>query len=113
MRRTPAFPEGLVAAFPEREAELRPLLDRAARYRRDCGCPVGAAFLVASLAVAVAFVARAPAGGIGALLTQVVVALLFVFVAGVVGKLLGIAVARIRLALLCRSLAKRFAVGGR
>jgi hypothetical protein len=113
MRRTVAFTEHLMAAFPEREVEQRPFVDRAARYSRDCGCQMGAAFLVVSLIVAIAWVAFAPAASYGALLTQVFMALLFVFVASIAGKLLGIAIARIRLALLCRYLAKRFAGGGR
>lgn len=109
MPKSPTFTQDLLAAFPEREAELRPLIDRAARYGRDCGCPMGAAFLIVSLALAVAYVASAPAAGFGSMLARVVVAVLFVFVASVVGKLLGIAVARFRLARLTRELTQRFA----
>lgn len=96
--------ERLLTAFPERREALLPYVERAKRYRNDCGCAMSGAFLIAAILAVAAWTLRH--GGVGrpGPLAGLALAVAFVFGAGVAGKLLGVGVARLRLALLYRAL---------
>jgi hypothetical protein len=112
MSRTTARLEQLLRLHPEDQERLRPYVDRAKRYSNECGCSMGGAFLVAALVSVLAYDLRAGRlDGAGPVITILIQAML-VLVAGMLGKLVGVAVARIRLAVMYRELAVRHPVGG-
>jgi hypothetical protein len=104
--------ERLLRSRPEARNRLLPYVRRAKTFHNECGCAMSGAFLVAALSLA--FIHRLywrnpfQAG----VLAQLAVYVAFVLAAGFVGKLVGISVARIRLALLYRDLRNRFPIDG-
>jgi VIT1/CCC1 family predicted Fe2+/Mn2+ transporter len=104
--------ELLLYSFPEERQRLRPYVDRAEAYRNECGCSMGGAFLLGSLGLLIlyAFLFEGFAGS--NVLNGVLRASAFVFGAAVAGKLTGIGIARIRLALLYRQLRITYNVEG-
>jgi hypothetical protein len=99
----------LVRALPGERERLRPYLDRARAFSSECGCSLGGAFLTAALAGIVIYAVTGGFAG-AAPLRAVLLTIAFLFAAGITGKLIGIAVARVRLALLCRELAARYPI---
>lgn len=99
----------LFRALPEERERLSPYLKRAQAFSSECGCSLGGAFLTVALAGIVVY---AIAGGFAgaAPLRAVLLTVAFLFAAGITGKLIGIAVARIRLVLLCRELVARYPI---
>ena len=93
----------LLARLPADDPEWATLHSRAAAYSTDCGCTMGAAFLAAALLLAVAYFAFA--GGLG--FRSGLTGLAFVLVAALAGKLAGLLLASLKLALLRRSLSRR------
>ena len=108
----------LLARLPADDPERATLHSRAAAYSTDCvmhGTPVasrtagpatgtmGAAFLAAALLLAVVYFASA--GGLG--FRSGLTGLAFVLVAALAGKLAGLLLASLKLALLRRSLSRR------
>lgn len=104
--------ERLLRSFPEERESLRPYVDRANSYSNECGCSMGGAFLAGSLALVILNGFFFNALGKANLTTDVVLGTAFVFGAGIVGKLTGIGIARIRLAMLYRHLRIRYRVEG-
>lgn len=100
----------LLQSHPEERENLRPYLDRAKAYRNDCGCSMGGAFLLGALVLlgfhGFLFQGFERVGW----LPEVLWGIAFIFCAGVVGKLIGIGIARIRLALLHRQLRLTYSV---
>jgi hypothetical protein len=93
------------AQRPERDPGIAELRSRVASLASDCGCSMGGIFLAAALTGAAIYFLIA--GGLG--LSSGLLALAFVFAASVIGKLVGLAVARIRMLRLRRMLAARLA----
>lgn len=107
MKRPIVTIDDLLRRWPERRRELLPYADKARRYANECGCAHGAAFLTIALALVVAsFFFRI--AFLGGPLKHLMLGLLFAFFASIIGKLLGIGYARLRLALLYRHLAVRY-----
>lgn len=74
------------------------------KYRHECGCGMGAAFFIASGILYIAYICLMPgAAGIG-FVDGAVTGVIVVFVSSIVGKFTGIAIARLRLALLTRAI---------
>jgi hypothetical protein len=100
--------DGLLAARPDQRDALRSYVQRAKALRNECGCAMSGAFLTAAIVVFITQfvffrnVHRMP------LLGEVPAGVAFVFVAGLIGKALGVGVARLRLALLYRGLRIRY-----
>lgn len=95
----------LAAQLPESDPRIGESRSRIASLANECGCTMGGTFFAAAVAVSVTYflIAGAPDLGSGLL------AIGFVFVASVVGKLVGLSVARIRLLWLRRVLTARLA----
>ncbi len=104
--------EGLLHSFPEERESLRPYVDRAKAYSNECGCSMGGAFLLGSLGLLILYCFLFNGFGRGNLLTDALWGTAFVFSAGIVGKLTGIGIARIRLALLYRHLVVKYQMKG-
>ncbi len=104
--------ERLLHSFPEERESLRPYVDRAKAYSNECGCSMGGAFMVGSLGLLILYGLLFNGFGRGNLLTDALWGTAFVFGAGIVGKLTGIGIARIRLAMLYRHLRIRYHMEG-
>ena len=104
--------ERLLHSIPEERDTLRPYFERAKSYSTDCGCSMSAAFLAVSfgLLIIYGFVSDGFRGA--NLLTVVLASTGFVFTSGVVGKLTGIGIARLRLALMYRQLSAKYRSAG-
>ena len=100
--------ERLLAARPDRRDALRPYVRKVKALRNECGCAMSGAFLVGAIGLLIVHylflldIVRL------SLLGEVLGGAAFVFGAGLIGKALGIAVARLRLALLYRGLRNRY-----
>jgi hypothetical protein len=94
--------DALLARFPADDPQRATLEARAAAYSTDCGCKFGATFMAGALVSAAVYRAFA---GLG--LETCGIALAFVFVATIAGKLIGLFVASVKLAVLRRSLSRR------
>ena len=97
--------DALAIQLPEddpRKAEVRRLI---AALADECGCTMGGIFLVAATVVAIGwFVVN---GGLG--IGSAVIAGILVFAASLVGKAIGLGIARIRMLRLRHELAARLA----
>ena len=78
-------------------------LERIDRYRRECGCASGAMFIVAALVICLVIATNRDWGEAN-LLVSALLGVAFVTASGAIGKLFGIALARIKLALLYGSM---------
>jgi VIT1/CCC1 family predicted Fe2+/Mn2+ transporter len=112
MRETATTLEQLLRAHPEQQERLRPFVDRAKRYSNECGCSMGGAFLAAALVGVLMYdIWNSLPSGLH-LVIAIVEQSAFLLMAGALGKLAGIGLARIRLWLMYRDLAARYLVGG-
>ena len=109
----PGLLEFLLRSFPEERQRLRPYVDRAEAYHHECGCSMGGAFLVGSLGLLMLYAVFFDGFAGSSVLNGVVRASAFVLGATVAGKLTGIGIARIRLALLYRHLRIKYDVEGK
>ena len=100
--------ERLLAARPDRRDALRPYVQQAKRLRNECGCAMSGAFLVGAIGLLIVHylffrdIIRVSLPG------EVLAAVAFVFGAGLIGKAVGIGIARARLVLLYRHLRVRY-----
>ena len=104
--------ENLLQSLPDKREELLPYVAKVKQYSSECGCSLGGKFLLASLALCVArFLVFTPLGFTN-LLRQFLFAVLFVFVSSIVGKFVGISLAKVRLARLYRCLNAKYGLEG-
>ena len=75
---------------------------RAGRYRTECGCAMGGAFLVAALVGWIAHVIEEGHFDAGHLVRQMLVGALIVITCSIAGKGIGIGIARLRYVVICR-----------
>ena len=100
--------ERLLDSFPEERENLRPYVDRAKAYANECGCTMGGVFAMVSVGLLIAYYLFFDGFGAGNLIVNGLTMATLVFSAGITGKLIGIGLARIRLALLYRQLHTRY-----
>ena len=100
--------ETLLRSRPQDREFLHDYVRRAKTYHNECGCAMSGIFLVgASLFLVLDFLwLRGPIHG--DLLFQLFAGAAFIFGSAAIGKLIGMGIARIRLALLYRDLRIRF-----
>lgn len=96
--------EQVLHSYPQERERLRPYIDRIKAFSNDCGCAMGAAFMVGALILLFAYGFLLNGFGGSHLLAGVLGGIAFVFCASIAGKLTGIGLARIRLGLLRRRL---------
>lgn len=110
--RNAAFLERLWHALPNERDRLRPYIEKAKAYRNECGCVMGGVFFVGALVLLILdslFSHQITNGSwVGATLRGVAVA----FVASLLGKAIGIGIARLRLVLTYRELRIRYPMNG-
>lgn len=97
---------------PSDREQLRPYVEKARAYRNECGCSMGAAFFSASILILIIRSAVFHFAVNGRWFMAIVQAIGMMLGAAILGKLLGIGVARIRLLLLYRDLQNRYRVQG-
>lgn len=99
-----AFPERLWLRLPEERPKLRPYLEKAKSLRSECGCTMGGIFLTAAFVFLILdslyFHEIRSAGWLTTLLRGTAL----VLGANILGKVIGIALARVRLGLVYREL---------
>src|SRR5205823_12877452 len=96
---------GLAPQQTESDARIGEIRSRIARLATECGCNMGGIFFAVAVPLVVTYFLIA--GGLS--LGSGLLAIGFIFVASVVGKLIGLSLARIRMLLLRRILAVRVA----
>jgi len=95
--------DALLARFSTDDPVRAAIQARANAYSRDCGCKMGALFLVGALLLVVVYFL-----GVGAVSFRTSVAgIVFIFVAAVSGKAAGLGLASLKLALLRRSVLQK------
>ncbi|MGH7497792.1 MAG: hypothetical protein ACREL3_02960 [Gemmatimonadales bacterium] len=104
--------EHLLHSFPEERENLRPYVDRAKAFSNECGCSMGGAFMVGALGLVVVYGVLFDGFAGHSRLTDLLGGAVLVCSAGIIGKLTGVGVARIRLALLYRDLRIRYVLEG-
>ena len=102
----------LWVAFPAEHETLRVYGNRAKSYRNDCGCAMGGVFVVITLAVLILYGFVYHLFDLRHLLHDAVSAVACLFSAAILGKLVGIGIARTRLVLLGRELLRRYSSWG-
>jgi hypothetical protein len=103
MARASAAIDELAAQLALEPSERADVDVRVARYNRECGCALGGVFMVAAFVAVFAYIAVTGALTIGVFGASIA----FVLVSSLLGKVLGLAVASVRLELLRRSLSRR------
>jgi hypothetical protein len=100
--------ERLLAARPDRRDALRPYVRKVKALRNECGCAMSGAFLVGAIGLLIVHYLFLPDIVRLSLLGEVLAGTAFVIGAGMIGKAVGIGIARLRLALLYRGLRNRY-----
>lgn len=101
--------EKILEGLPNESEERKVLTTKIKKYRNECGCAMGGRFLVASIIVTIIYFAILGDGG-RSLPREVLISLIFVFFFSLIGKLVGIGIARWKLAALLRSTYKKLYV---
>jgi hypothetical protein len=99
--------ERLLSSRPDQREALRFYIQRAKALRNECGCAMGGAFLIGSIGLLIIYHLFLRDIGRMSLLTEVLAGVAFVVSAGMIGKVVGIGIARVRLAILYRGLRVR------
>jgi hypothetical protein len=94
--------------LPSERGNLRAYVEKAKAYRNECGCATGAAFFVASLLFLIVRGIFFHFATNGQWFSATIHATLLVLGATILGKAVGIGVARLRLLLLYRHLQIRY-----
>jgi hypothetical protein len=103
MRRSVLIVDELLAQLPGDDPEKAVLQRRARDYSRECGCAMGGFFLVGASTLTMIYFATA--GDLR--LRTGIEGIVFVFLAAVIGKIVGRLIAAGRLVMLRRTLSRR------
>jgi len=98
----------LLNSFPNDREEILLYVDRVMKYRYERGCSLGAKFLLAAIGIFLIYFFHSHDFGLANLLKEIPLGLLFIFTSSIIGKLIGIGIARLRLALLYRYLIGKY-----
>jgi hypothetical protein len=102
------FLERLWQTLPNERDALRPYVEKAKAYRNECGCIMGGAFFIGALTLLICdFLFFHQIVGENWLVAALRIAA-FVLGISMLGKVIGISIARIRLALTYRELRLRY-----
>jgi hypothetical protein len=98
---------------PDEREKLRPYVERAKSYRNECGCEMGGVFFTGAVVIVILdlFLIHGISGG--GWLTGALRGSAFVFCASLLGKAIGIGVARLRLALMYKELRHQYRIVSR
>jgi len=112
MKKTSFKIENLLDSFPNDREKILLYVDRVKKYSNECGCSMGAKFLMASIGIFLIYFFHSNDCGIANLLKEFLFGMLFIFTSSIIGKLIGIGIARIRLARLSKYLIGKYHVLG-
>ena len=104
MNKTSLKIEQLLKEFPYEQLNKEYLLEKTKNLSNECGCLLAGIFLVISMIILISYVFLM--SNIN-LLKTISIGLLFIFISAVIGKLLGIGIAKVRLLLLYKLLLKQ------
>jgi hypothetical protein len=104
--------EWLWETFPAEREHLRPYVERAKAHKNECGCTMGGMFLIVAVVVFALDTLLVGIIGGGSSLRTALYGSAFVLGSSLVGKAVGMGVARLRLLLLYRKLRIQYAVLG-
>ena len=104
--------DNLLGSLPHDSEEKRFYASRVKKYGMECGCSLGAKFLIASTGMFIVYFSLSNHFGIANLFKEILLGMFFIFTSSVAGKLIGIGMARIRLALLYKYLIAKYPVRG-
>ncbi len=107
MKRPLFNPERILNAFPESREEILRCTTRFKKYSSDCGCSMGAMFLLASVAIYLAYLVVSQDWRTH-FPRQLLFGIVLIFISSALGKLIGIGLARLKLAVLQKYLMARF-----
>lgn len=93
--------EQLLNNSPNKEFDKSYYLEKAKKYSNECGCSLGGVGVVISMVIFVSYVLFASEISI---LKTFSIGLFFIFLSAIMGKLLGIGIAKARLLLLYKAL---------
>ena len=108
MSRTESVLDQLLRSRPDERERFLPYVQRAKALHGECGCSLGGAFALTALLALVVDRLRFGVVLQGGLIRSLLLGAALVFAAGLTGKLIGVGVARLRLALLYRHLRAQY-----
>lgn len=109
MRKSRYWEKMLLENLPDGGTEKMLLVEKIRKYRTECGCSMGAKFLVAAIVAVVLYLVIFNHGQRN-LIWNGVFCLSFIFISAGLGKLTGIGIARLRLGILLRSAYKKLMI---
>ena len=112
MKRADFKIENLLDSLPDKRDELLPYVAKVKKYSSECGCSLGGKFLLISIALCLVRFFLVPPLGFASLLKQASIGIPFVFISSIAGKLIGISLAKINLALIHRDLIAKYGLEG-
>jgi hypothetical protein len=112
MKKTTFKIENLLNSFPNDREEIFLYMDKVKKYSSECGCSMGAKFLMVSIGIFLIYFFRSNDFGVANLLKEFLLGILFIFTSSIIGKLIGIGIARLRLVLLSKYLIRKYRVLG-
>lgn len=104
--------QAFLASLPEDSKDKTYYRDKIKAYSNECGCSMGATFLLGAVGVLAVYLCLATNWQDFHLTKGLLLALTSIIGSSICGKLIGIAVARVRLLMLYRSICKSFDSGG-
>jgi FtsH-binding integral membrane protein len=104
--------EQLLESFPREREEILVYVNRTKKYANECGCSLGATFLATATGVVIVYAFYFNRFGVSGIGRIILWGIPFVLAASIVGKLIGIGVARIRLVLLYRHVIAKYHLEG-
>ncbi len=96
--------QAFLASLPEDSKDKTYYRDKIKAYSNECGCSMGASFLLGSVGVLAAYLCLAMNWHDFHLTKVLLLGLTFIIGSSICGKLIGIAIARVRLFMLFRSI---------
>lgn len=99
-------------AYPEHTSHILHEMERIKQLRAECGCSMGARFMLGSIAVVGVYFVFFGEFVFPRILADVLIGFVIIFASSAAGKTLGIGLAKLRLAQLYRSLQARYPMRG-
>jgi len=100
----------MVNAYPEHTSHILQEMERVKQLSVECGCSMGAKFMLASAVIVGIYLVFFGKFMFPQILVDVLIGFIIIFISSAAGKVLGIGLAKLRLAQLYRSLQARYPI---